>query len=263
MNKKASIAVLLIAVALLVAALTIYAFSQPQTSTQPQDYSYRLINTYPHDTNAFTEGLIFKDGFLYESTGVYGASSLRQVDLETGNVIKQVNLTETLFGEGLTAVDDTLVQLTWKNHVGLIYDKASFALLSNYSIDTQGWGLTYDGSRLIMSDGSSQLFFVDPDTHQVIGSITVKDGDAEIAQINELEYINGDVYANIWQTTKIAIINPITGQVKGWINLSGLNQQHGIDDVLNGIAYDEQSSKLFVTGKYWPTLYQIELVPTA
>jgi glutamine cyclotransferase len=169
------------------------------------------------------------------------------------------------FGEGLTVVNDTLIQLTWQNHIGFIYDKATFSLIGNFSYSTEGWGLTYDGIRLIMSDGTSNLYFLDPTTFQGLGQVSVHDGNTSITNINELEYVNGDVYANIWMQQKIAIINPQTGQVKGWIDLSDLYQTNNPlnipDNVLNGIAYDSTTNRLFVTGKDWPNMYQITITP--
>ena len=232
-------------------------------SNSPTLYTYKIIQTYPHDTNAFTEGLVFDNGNLYESTGE--SSSLRRVDLTSGNVLQQVNLPAEYFGEGLTVVNDTLIQLTWQNHIGFIYDKATFSLIGNFSYSTEGWGLTYDGNRLIMSDGTSNLYFLNPTTLQRIGQVSVHDGNTSVTEINELEYVNGSVYANIWMQQKIAIINPQNGQVKGWIDLSDLYQTNNPtnipDNVLNGIAYDSQTNRLFVTGKDWPNLYQITITP--
>jgi len=261
MYKKAAFIVLIIIVIVVAAALALMSGNQGQPADSPVLYTYRIINTYPHDTSAFTEGLLIENGAVYESTGEWGTSSLRRVDLQNGSVLQEYKLPSEYFCEGLTAVNGSLIQLTWQNHIGFIYDLQTFQLQSNFSYATEGWGLTYDGSRLIMSDGTSTLYFLDPANHQVVGQVTVKDGDTDITRINELEYVNGNVYANIWQTTKIAIINPSSGQVKGWIELGGLYQPRGPDDVLNGIAYDKQSGSLFVTGKEWPNLYQIELVP--
>ena len=229
------------------------------TSSSPTIYTYKIVKTYPHDTSAFTEGLVFNNGVLYESTGE--SSSLRRVDLESGNLLQVVSLPQEYFGEGLTVVNDLLVQLTWQNHIGFIYDKSTFNLLGNFSYSTDGWGLTYDGNRLIMSDGSSNLTFLDPVTFQKTGQVSVHDGNTPVTDINELEYVNGDVYANIWLQQKIALINPQTGTVKGWIDLSGIYQSGNADDVLNGIAYDSATGRLFVTGKNWPNLYQITITP--
>jgi glutamine cyclotransferase len=229
------------------------------TSKAAATYTYKIVKTYPHDTSAFTEGLVFDNGVLYESTGM--SSSLRRVDLESGSIQKQIDLPAEYFGEGLTVVNDSLVQLTWQNHIGFIYDKATFGLLGNFSYSTEGWGLTYNGSCLIMSDGSSNLHFLDPVTYQKVGQVNVHDGSASITNINELEYVNGDIYANIWLQQKIAIINPQTGAVKGWIDLSGIYQTVDPNAVLNGIAYDTKTSSLYITGKDWPHLYQITITP--
>ena len=237
----------------------------PTPTATVTNYSYSIINTYPHDTNAFTEGLFFADGFLYESTGINGVSSLRRVDLTTGNVQQETMLPSQYFGEGTTLVNNTIIQLTWQSHVGFIYDKTTFSLLGNFSYGTEGWGLTFDGKQLIMSDGSDNLYFLDPTTFQETGQVAVHDGNNTVVNINELEYIKGDVYANIWQTNTIAIINPQTGQVIGWIDLTGLPSENNSNPnaVLNGIAYDQIANRLFVTGKDWPSLYQVELIPQA
>jgi glutamine cyclotransferase len=226
-------------------------------------YTYDIANKYPHDTNAFTEGLIYSTGFLYESTGLNGQSSLRKVDLVTGNVLQEYILPGQYFGEGITVVNNTIIQLTWQSHIGFIYEKNTFALLGNFTYPTEGWGLTNNGTQLIMSDGTNQLFFLNPITFQRTGQVGVHDGNQTIVNINELEYIKGDIYANIWLTNKIAIINPENGQVKAWIDLTGIPEPapNGIGNVLNGIAYDQENNRIFVTGKNWPNLYQINLVP--
>ena len=226
------------------------------------NYTYTVVKTYPHDTSAFTQGLVYDNGVLFESTGGFGDSSLRKVNLEDGCILQQYNL-PNYFCEGLTLINNTLVQLTWQNQIGFIYNKETFTLLGNFSYKTEGWGLTFDGNKLIMSDGSSKLIFIDPQTYQKTGEINVLEGNTPITNINELEYINGNIYANIWLTQKIAIINPQTGQIKGWIDLSGINQHPTTnpDSVLNGIAYDQQTNRLFVTGKNWPNLYHIEITP--
>jgi len=240
--------------------------SSPTTSPTPQPiissviYTYEIIRVYPHDTNAFTQGLAFDNGILYESTGQL--SSLRRIDLESGVVEQEVILPAEFFGEGLTVVNDSLIQLTWQNHIGFIYDKVTFDLRGNFTYSTEGWGLTYNGSKLIMSDGTSNLYFLDPTTFQKTGQVSVHDGNTSITNINELEYVNGDVYANIWLQQEIAIINPQNGQIKGWIDLSGIYQSNDPNAVLNGIAYDSQTDRLYVTGKDWPKLYQITITPT-
>jgi len=225
-------------------------------------YGYEVINVYPHDRSAFTEGLVYDEGVLYEGTGQYGRSTLRKVDLETGIVQKQISLPVEFFGEGIELWEDRIVQLTWKSNVGLIYDKESLAETGNFTYRTDGWGITSDGKKLIMSDGSNLLYFLDPETFQVFGQIKVRDGENAIRGINEMEYINGEIYANIWPTSRIAIISPETGIVRAWIDLKGLlpESDRAGTDVLNGIAYDPEGDRLFVTGKNWPSLFEIDLV---
>ncbi|HEX7482051.1 MAG TPA: glutaminyl-peptide cyclotransferase [Candidatus Bathyarchaeia archaeon] len=234
----------------------------PIDSASPILYTYQIIKMYPHDATAFTEGLVFNEGVLYESTGEYGSSSLRQVNLEDGVVQHEVLLPKQYFGEGLTIVNGSLVQLTWQNKIGFIYDKETFGSLGNFSYSSEGWGLTFNGSELIMSDGTSKLTFLNPVTFQIVGQVSVHDGNTPITNINELEYVNGNVYANIWMQQKIAVINPQTGTVKGWIDLTGIYQSNNLDDVLNGIAYDPQTNRLLITGKDWPNLYEITIKPT-
>jgi glutaminyl-peptide cyclotransferase len=241
------------------------------TAIAGTQFTYSVENTYPHNTNAFTEGLVYSDGYLFESTGlledssgnILGPSSLRQEDLATGNIIQQTNLSLNYFGEGMTIVDNTIIQLTWQTNIGFIYDKNTFTQIGNFTYPTEGWGLTYNGSQLIMSDGTDNLYFLNPTTFQRTGQVQVHDGSTSVVNINELEFVNGDIYANIWLTNKIAIINPQTGQVKAWIDLTGLSgpTNPNADSVLNGIAYDQQNNRLYVTGKEWPNLYQIKLIP--
>jgi glutamine cyclotransferase len=232
-------------------------------NSEPTEYSYEIINIYPHDENAFTEGLLIDDGFLYESTGLYGNSSLRRIDLETGEILKLHSLPTQYFGEGVTIVGNKIVQLTWRSEKGFVYDKETFELLQDFSYSTEGWGITYDGSKLIMSDGTSTLHFLDPDTFHETGEINVTFNNSTVEDLNELEYVQGRIYANVWYEEKIAIINPQTGEVVAWINMSGIQnmERRDFEDVLNGIAYDEQSERLFVTGKHWSHLYEIKLVP--
>lgn len=236
--------------------------SQP-TPPPVVTYTYKVINTYPHDTTAFTQGLVFEDGILYESTGLYGKSSLRKVSLETGEILQIRQLFEYYFGEGITIYQNKIIMLTWQSHIGFTYDKNTFDLLGDFSYPGEGWGITYDGESLIMSDGTSTLRFLNPETLEAPGSIEVRENSVPVDKINELEFIEGKVYANIWQTDKIAIIEPGSGRVTGWVDLSGLLPQSARDsaDVLNGIAYDAVNRRLFVTGKLWPLLFEIELVP--
>jgi len=226
-------------------------------------YTYRIVNRYPHDQDASTQGLVFEDGVIYEGTGLHGKSSLRRVELETGHVLQLYELPARYFGEGVTVFNGIIIQLTWRSNVGFVYDKSSFEPISDFTYTTEGWGITNDGERLIMSDGTATLHFLDPETFSVIGHINVYDNDTPINRLNELEYINGQIYANIWKTDNIAIINPDNGQVSAWIDMSGLLTSQDYDshvDVLNGIAYDSRNNRLFVTGKLWPWLFEIELV---
>ncbi len=226
-------------------------------------YGYRILHTYPHDPKAFTQGLIYLDGHLYESTGLNGQSSLRRVDLRTGAVLQRYDLPAELFGEGLTNWRSTLVQLTWKAQTGFVYDRATFRLLRTFHYEGEGWGLTQNGTHLILSDGSSSLRFLDPQSFQEVTRILVTDGGVEVHDLNELEYVHGRIYANVWQTDLIAIISPKDGHVVGWIDLGGLQPASvhaNSDAVLNGIAFDATHNRLFVTGKLWPKLFEIQLV---
>jgi glutamine cyclotransferase len=268
MKKLRLIGILVLtAVFLLSLAVVVVLNEKPAGSSTPITYNYEVIKTYPHDPDAFTEGLVFSNNFLYESTGSYGNygnSSLRRVDLETGQVLQIYHLPDQFFGEGIAIVNNTIVQLTWQSHTGFVYDEESFAILKEFTYPTEGWGLTYDGSQLIMSDGSADLYFLNPQTFARTGQVGVHDNIGPVTNLNELEYINGDIYANIWLQSRIAIINPQTGQVKAWINMTGL-QNPPIQDsnsVLNGIAYDANGNRLFVTGKMWPQLFEIKLVPS-
>lgn len=221
-------------------------------------YRYKIINTYPHDRAAFTQGLIYQDGCFYESTGLYGHSSLRKVDLKTGMVLKKHSLPSLFFGEGITVFGTKIIQLTWKSKMGFVYNKDNFEVLQTFHYPTEGWGITNDGRRLIMSDGSSTLFFLDPETFKEVDKIVVLDQEgAAVNGINELEYIKGEILANIWPTTRIARISLKTGRVTGWIDLAGLVPFEKDADVLNGIAYDEKNDRLFVTGKLWPKVFEI------
>lgn len=234
-------------------------------SSAPEQYSFSVVNTFPHDSQAYTQGLEYQDGFLYESTGLNGKSSLRKVELTTGRVLKKIDLPANLFGEGLTIVGDKIIQLTWQSGIGIVYDKNTFEKERefNYQASREGWGITFDGERLIKSDGTNRLYFLDKDNYHETGYIEVYTDKGPLDQINELEYINGKVYANIYTTDKIAIIDPISGMVEGEINLIGLlPQSHHTPetDWLNGIAYDKYSDRLFVTGKNWDTLFEIKLL---
>ena len=227
-------------------------------------YTYKVIHTYPHDHDAFTQGLVFDNGVIYESTGLYGRSSLRKVELDTGKILQIRDLPEQYFGEGITIFGDRIIQLTWQSEVGFIYDKQDFSQLGEFNYDTEGWGVTSDGQRLIVSDGTSTLHLLDPDSLEETKWIEVYDLDGPVSRLNELEYVKGEIYANIWQTNRIARINPTTGRVNGWIDLEGLLSPQDLVnpvDVLNGVAYDSKHGRLFVTGKLWPKLFEIELIP--
>lgn len=225
---------------------------------------FEVIHSWPHDPQAFTQGLVYREGRLYESTGIRGESDVREVELETGRVLRGHELARQYFGEGLALLGGRLYQLTWDSRVGFIYDAATFQEVGRFSYASEGWGLTDDGTSLILSDGTSTLRFLDPSTFEVRRSVKVTDGDHEVWQLNELEYVNGEVYANVWKREVIARIDPATGHVTGWIDLTGLlppEDQGGGEDVLNGIAYDAANDRLLVTGKRWPKLFQIRVVP--
>ncbi len=229
----------------------------------PRRYTYRVVASYPHDRAAFTQGLVYHNGELYESTGLYGQSSLRRVKLETGEVVQRLNLDARYFAEGLALVGERLIQLTWRERTGFVYDRASFASLAEWSYPTEGWGLTYDGTHLVMSDGSAMLRFLDPHTFAVRREVTVTTYGRPVTMLNELEYINGEVWANVWQTDLVVRINPLSGAVTGVIDFSGLLSEEDRTepvDVLNGIAYDADDDRLFVTGKLWPKLFQVVLI---
>ena len=223
-------------------------------------YTYEIIEAYNHDEMAFTQGLEFIDGFLFESTGLYGESTLRKVDLKTGKVLEIIDLQDQYFGEGITIMNDRIIQLTWISNKGFVYEKDSLELISEFTYPTEGWGITNDNSQLIMSDGTSTLFFLDPNTFHTIKQVQVIDKEP-VSNLNELEYIQGKIWANIWNQDKIAIINPETGIVEGWIDLTGINNEDSQDQnkVLNGIAYDSEKDRLFVTGKNWAKIFQIEV----
>lgn len=227
--------------------------------------TYQVVNRYPHDPAAFTQGLAYADGYLYEGTGLRGESTLRRVELETGRVLQRIALDPEFFGEGIALLDDRIVQLTFTAGVGFVYQRESFALLDQFSYSGEGWGITHDGSRLIMSDGTAELRLLDPQNFGELDRIPVTDNGSPVERLNELEYIQGEVFANVWQTDRIARISLETGEVHSWIDLTGLlgadRFEPGVD-VLNGIAYDADGSRLFVTGKRWPWLFEIALVPT-
>ncbi|MBD3274171.1 MAG: glutaminyl-peptide cyclotransferase [Candidatus Marinimicrobia bacterium] len=234
---------------------------------KPVEYfTYEVVNQFPHDENAFTQGLVYRDGYLYEGTGQYGESNVRKVELESGTVVKQKDLASNYFGEGITILNQKIYQLTWMSNTGFVYDLASFDNRDTFNYPTEGWGLTDDGESLIMSDGSANLYYLNPDDFSREGQLRVTLEGSPVTRINELEYINGSIYANIYMTDYIYRISPASGRVSGVIDLRGL-----LDDrvylanrweaVLNGIAYDQENDRLFVTGKLWPYLFEIQLIP--
>lgn len=270
MKLQRLIIIITVVVVIVVCSVTLVLLNSPSSDiVSPDDpdskphiplhYSYMILNTYPHDKTAFTQGLAFQDGVLYEGTGLYGSSSLNRVDLQSGTVTQKISLNGSFFGEGITVFEDKIIQLTWKSKIGFVYNKTTFELLQTFNYSTQGWGITHNGSLLIMSDGTANLYFIEPDTFQTIGQVEVFDNEP-VTALNELEYINGYVYANVWTEDKIVIINPETGQVTGWIDLKGINdaEKTDVDAVLNGIAYDQNNDRLFVTGKMWSKLFEIK-----
>lgn len=222
------------------------------------------MRVYPHDRSAYTQGLVYIDGYLYEGTGMNGQSSLRKVNIETGEVLQRHDLGSEYFGEGIALLEGKLFQLTWKNEVGFVYDRSTFALERMFRYPGEGWGLTHDGKRLIMSDGSATIRFIDPHKLEEIARIDVRDGDTPVRNLNELEWVRGEVWANVWTTNRIVCFSPKTGQVTAWIHLNGLlsdGDRMQQVDVLNGIAYDPKNDRIFVTGKWWPKLFEIRVAP--
>jgi glutaminyl-peptide cyclotransferase len=252
---------------LIVAAALALAACGPSTQASSiPEYGFEVIHTYHHDPMAFTQGLFYLDGYLYEGTGLEAQSSVRKVKLETGEVLEKHDVPDQYFGEGIVNWKDHLLELTWTTHVGFIYDLANFAPKSQFNYPGEGWGLTQDGKRIIMSDGTSDLRFWDPETLREIGRVHVTADGQPVKDLNELEWVKGEVYANVWQTDRIARINPATGKVVGWIDLTNLlspADRTDQTDVLNGIAYDARGDRLFVTGKKWPKLFEIKLVKKA
>ena len=222
-------------------------------------WRHEVVRSFPHDTEAFTQGLLFRDGFLYESTGQKGHSSLRKVEIETGKVVQRLSVGNQYFAEGLAAWGTQLIQLTWETNIGFVYDRATFKQLRTFTYKGEGWGLADDGKRLVMSDGTPNLRFLNPETLAEIGSVRVLDGPTAVNQLNELEVVKGEIFANVWLTDKIAVIAPATGRVVAWLNLKGLMPGRANDAVLNGIAYDAAHDRLFVTGKLWPRMFEIRV----
>jgi glutamine cyclotransferase len=249
---------------LTICLLSAAIFSAGSLNAQHAD-GYRIVHTYPHDPDAFTQGLVYVDGLLYESTGRNGRSSIRSVDVFTGKVLQHYDLATKYFGEGLTNWGGELVQLTWQTETGFVYDKFSFSLKRTFHYTGEGWGLTHDDKQLILSDGTPVIRFLDPQSFAETRRISVTDEKGRaVSNINELEYIHGEIYANIWETDQIVRISPRTGKILGRIDLSGIIDKSQLTDsnaVLNGIAYDAKGDRLFVTGKLWPKLFEIKVVP--
>jgi glutaminyl-peptide cyclotransferase len=236
----------------------------PPATPQTPQYGYQVVRVYHHDRTAFTQGLEFRAGFLYEGTGLEGRATLRRVKLETGEVLQQVSLPPEYFGEGITVVNQQIIQLTWRSQIGFVYDQASFRRLRSFNYAGEGWGLANDGSQIYMSDGSAQIRCWDAASLQEKRRYTVRESGRPVSLLNELECVRGEIYANVWQSDRIARISPADGRVLGWIDLSGLlgaaDRTEQVD-VLNGIAYDALGDRLFVTGKLWPKLFEIKVVP--
>jgi glutaminyl-peptide cyclotransferase len=227
------------------------------------EYTFKVVHVFPHDSKAFTQGLAWREGFLYEGTGLNGRSSLRKVSLETGKVIQQVDLPPEFFGEGITLFNNEIIQLTWQSQTGFVYNASNFRLLRRFSYPGEGWGLATKGHEIFMSDGTDEIRILDANTLSEKRRIKVHDGAAPVAQLNELEFVAGEIFANVWQSDRIARISPQNGMVLGWIDLTGLLSpmyQRGSDAVLNGIAYDPARRRLFVTGKLWPSVFEIQIV---
>ncbi len=234
----------------------------PANNAVPAKYGYQILNIWPHDSNAFTQGLILVDGKLLESTGQEGSSSLRHVELETGKILKKVDVPVPYFAEGIAVLNGKIYQLTWQHQLGFIYDLQTLQRVGDFKYQGEGWGLTTDGTSLIMSDGTNRLRFIDPSNFRVTKIINVIDGTTPVDDLNELEFVQGEIYANIWHDDRIAVVDPQNGRVKAWIDLTGLIPEGELPDeeaVLNGIAYDQASNRLFVTGKLWPRLFEIKV----
>lgn len=247
------------------AAFVLLTVLVPRTAVMGADtaptWRHEVVRSFPHDTEAFTQGLLFRDGFLYESTGQKGRSSLRKVEIETGKVVQRLGVGNQYFAEGLAAWGTQLIQLTWETNIGFVYDRATFRQIRTFTYKGEGWGLADDGKRLVMSDGTPNLRFLNPETLAEIGSVRVLDGPTAVNQLNELEFVKGEIFANVWLTDKIAVIAPATGRVVAWLNLKGLMPgQANPDAVLNGIAYDAARDRLFVTGKLWPRMFEIRVI---
>jgi len=256
-----------LAFASVLAALGLLLFGQSSPhnhAARPLEYTFKVVRSFPHDPSAFTQGLAYRDGFLYEGTGLNGRSSLRKVRLETGEVVQRIDLAPEFFGEGITLLKNEVIQLTWQSQTGFVYNLSGFHLLRQFSYPGEGWGLATDGREIFMSDGSPEIRVLDPGTFAEKRRFTVHDGTTRINELNELEFVDGELFANIWQTDRIARISPRSGAVIGWIDLKALlSPVYRLESgaVLNGIAYDPIGKRLFVTGKLWPNIFEIQLVP--
>ena len=251
-----------IGASLIAGIIVLTAWAQFAQNEQPEFGTFEVVATVPHDPTAFTQGLSIHNGSLYEGTGQYGESTLRRVELATGRVEKMVTLSNYYFGEGITILGDRLYQLTWQNNLAFVYDVETLDRVGTFRYDGEGWGLTHDGTHLIVSDGSASLRFHDPETFEVVRLLSVRSGGNPVNNLNELEFINGEIWANLWYQDRIARISPETGAVMGWIDLGGLYplSRRASEDVLNGIAYDADADRLYVTGKNWPWLYEIDVI---
>lgn len=254
----------LLFVALVLSLMLLQFAYQTMNGGRPTFYSFNVVDTYPHDDAAFTQGLVYHDGLLYEGTGLYGRSSIRIAELSTGNIIEQVDLSDDIFGEGMTIMGDQVYQVTWKENTGFVYSMDDLTEIRSFSYNGEGWGLTHDGNHLILSNGSSTLSFLDPESLHVVRTVDVTYEGEPVSNLNELEYFDGVIYANIWHLDQIVMINPNDGAAIGWIDLDGIQEHLGSTegiDVLNGIAYNYETGRLLVTGKLWPNVFEIELVP--
>jgi glutamine cyclotransferase len=251
----------LAACALVAVAVGAGAWAQLHGRAAPAVAGFKVVNVFPHDPNAFTQGLAISGGQLYEGTGLYGQSTIRKVDLTTGRVEKQRPINAAYFGEGIAILDGHLYELTWQHGIGIVYDLATFTQQRTFQYTGEGWGLTQDGKQLILSDGTAKLRFLDPQTFAVVREVEVRDHGQPVTKLNELEYVDGEVWSNVWYDDRIARISPATGEVLGWIDLAALYPKtaRSSEAVLNGIAYDAAAKRLFVTGKNWPQLYEIEV----
>lgn len=254
---------MLVAGAVLIACAPVTSDSLSAQRKPAPVQSFKVVAEFPHDTSSFTQGLVFFEGQLFESTGLEGESSLRRVDIKTGKALQRIDVPEKYFAEGLAMVGDELLQLTWKHKLGFVYDRATFKQKRTFPYSTEGWGIAYDGtSQLVMSDGSNTLTFLDPKSYQPARTLKVHDAGRAVSNLNELEWIEGEIWANVWLTDRIARISPTTGEVTAWIDFSSLyprSQRRPPADELNGIAYDRATRRIFITGKKWPRLYQVTI----